>query len=211
MDIILLERIEKLGTIGDVVTVKDGYARNFLLPQKKALRANEANKQGVRSQPRAARNRKRRTPRRSRKARRKGRRRRSRADPRRRRTPASSTVRSTCATSSPALERAGPRDRQEAGHHGRTDQDDRHVRRDRRAAPRSARHGQGQRRPFGRRSRAAERRASTCSPQMFEDEQREIEEQAEANRIDPNLEPGEIPAECSKTRPKPKTGRRPKR
>lgn len=44
MDIILLERVEKLGTIGDVVTVKDGYARNFLLPQKKALRANEANK-----------------------------------------------------------------------------------------------------------------------------------------------------------------------
>jgi large subunit ribosomal protein L9 len=44
MDIILLERIEKLGTIGDVVTVKDGYARNFLLPNKKALRANEATK-----------------------------------------------------------------------------------------------------------------------------------------------------------------------
>jgi len=44
MDIILLERIEKLGTIGDVVTVKDGFARNFLLPNKKALRANEANK-----------------------------------------------------------------------------------------------------------------------------------------------------------------------
>ena len=44
MDIILLQRIEKLGTIGDVVTVKDGYARNFLLPQKKALRANAANK-----------------------------------------------------------------------------------------------------------------------------------------------------------------------
>ncbi len=44
MDIILLERVEKLGTIGDVVTVKDGYARNFLLPQKKALRANSANK-----------------------------------------------------------------------------------------------------------------------------------------------------------------------
>lgn len=44
MDIILLERIEKLGSIGDIVTVKDGYARNFLLPQKKALRANEANK-----------------------------------------------------------------------------------------------------------------------------------------------------------------------
>jgi len=44
MDIILLERVGGLGSIGDVVTVKDGYARNFLLPQKKALRANEANK-----------------------------------------------------------------------------------------------------------------------------------------------------------------------
>lgn len=44
MQIILLERIEKLGSIGDVVTVKDGYARNFLLPQKKALRANDSNK-----------------------------------------------------------------------------------------------------------------------------------------------------------------------
>jgi len=44
MDIILLERIEKLGAIGDVVSVKDGYARNFLLPNKKALRANDANR-----------------------------------------------------------------------------------------------------------------------------------------------------------------------
>ena len=44
MDIILLERVEKLGAIGDVVTVKGGYARNFLLPNKKALRANEANR-----------------------------------------------------------------------------------------------------------------------------------------------------------------------
>lgn len=44
MEIILLERVEKLGGIGDVVTVKDGYARNFLLPNKKALRANEANR-----------------------------------------------------------------------------------------------------------------------------------------------------------------------
>jgi large subunit ribosomal protein L9 len=44
MQIILLERIEKLGTIGDVVNVKDGYARNFLLPNKKALRANDANR-----------------------------------------------------------------------------------------------------------------------------------------------------------------------
>ncbi len=44
MQIILLERIEKLGSIGDVVSVKDGYARNFLLPGKKALRANDANR-----------------------------------------------------------------------------------------------------------------------------------------------------------------------
>ena len=44
MEIILLERVEKLGHIGDVVKVKDGFARNFLLPNKKALRANEANR-----------------------------------------------------------------------------------------------------------------------------------------------------------------------
>jgi len=44
MDVILLERVEKLGAIGDVVTVKNGFARNYLLPNKKALRANEANK-----------------------------------------------------------------------------------------------------------------------------------------------------------------------
>src|SRR5215470_5438591 len=44
MEVILLERIEKLGHIGDVVKVKNGFARNFLLPNKKALRANEANR-----------------------------------------------------------------------------------------------------------------------------------------------------------------------
>ena len=44
MQIILLERVESLGTIGDVVNVRDGYARNYLLPQKKALRANDANR-----------------------------------------------------------------------------------------------------------------------------------------------------------------------
>jgi len=44
MEIILLERVEKLGAIGDVVKVKDGFARNFLLPNKKALRANAANR-----------------------------------------------------------------------------------------------------------------------------------------------------------------------
>jgi len=44
MEVILLERVEKLGAIGDVVTVKNGFARNYLLPNKKALRANESNK-----------------------------------------------------------------------------------------------------------------------------------------------------------------------
>ena len=44
MEVILLERVEKLGMIGDIVTVKTGFARNFLLPNKKALRANESNK-----------------------------------------------------------------------------------------------------------------------------------------------------------------------
>ncbi|QYZ70858.1 50S ribosomal protein L9 [Neotabrizicola shimadae] len=43
MQVILLQRVAKLGQMGEVVTVKDGYARNFLLPQGKALRANEAN------------------------------------------------------------------------------------------------------------------------------------------------------------------------
>jgi large subunit ribosomal protein L9 len=44
MEIILLERVEKLGGIGDVVTVKNGFARNYLLPNNKALRANDANR-----------------------------------------------------------------------------------------------------------------------------------------------------------------------
>ena len=43
IELILLQRVEKLGQMGDVVRVKPGYARNFLLPQKKALRANKAN------------------------------------------------------------------------------------------------------------------------------------------------------------------------
>ncbi len=45
MQVILLERVAKLGQMGDEVTVKDGFARNFLLPQKKAMRATDSNKQ----------------------------------------------------------------------------------------------------------------------------------------------------------------------
>ena len=44
MQVILLERVEKLGQIGDVVKVKDGFARNYLLPKKKALRATKQNR-----------------------------------------------------------------------------------------------------------------------------------------------------------------------
>ena len=55
MQVILLERIGRLGQMGDVVNVKDGYARNFLLPQKKALRATRRQPQALREGPRPAR------------------------------------------------------------------------------------------------------------------------------------------------------------
>ena len=50
MQVILLERVAKLGQMGETVKVKDGFARNFLLPQGKALRANEANKKRFESE-----------------------------------------------------------------------------------------------------------------------------------------------------------------
>lgn len=50
MNVILLERIAKLGQMGDVVRVKDGFARNFLLPQKKALRATDENRKQFEAQ-----------------------------------------------------------------------------------------------------------------------------------------------------------------
>lgn len=50
MEVILLERISRLGQMGDTVRVRDGYARNFLLPTGKALRANEANKKKFEAQ-----------------------------------------------------------------------------------------------------------------------------------------------------------------
>jgi len=50
MDVILLERIERLGQMGDVVSVKPGFARNYLLPQKKALRATEQNRKAFETQ-----------------------------------------------------------------------------------------------------------------------------------------------------------------
>jgi large subunit ribosomal protein L9 len=50
MEVILLERIGRLGQMGDIVNVRDGYARNYLLPQKKALRATDANRTHFESQ-----------------------------------------------------------------------------------------------------------------------------------------------------------------
>ncbi len=50
VELILLQRVEKLGQMGDVVKVKPGFARNFLLPQKKALRANKANREHFETQ-----------------------------------------------------------------------------------------------------------------------------------------------------------------
>jgi large subunit ribosomal protein L9 len=50
MEVILLERIEKLGQMGDVVSVRPGFARNYLLPQKKALRATTENKESFERQ-----------------------------------------------------------------------------------------------------------------------------------------------------------------
>src|ERR1700752_2705870 len=50
MKVILLERVERLGALGDVVNVKDGFARNFLLPRSKALRATTTNMKGFEAQ-----------------------------------------------------------------------------------------------------------------------------------------------------------------
>ena len=49
VELILLQRVEKLGQMGDVVKVKPGYARNFLLPEKKALRARSLSQRKLRS------------------------------------------------------------------------------------------------------------------------------------------------------------------
>ena len=54
VEVILLQRIEKLGQMGDVVKVKPGYARNFLLPQKKALRASKDNRERFSSSARSS-------------------------------------------------------------------------------------------------------------------------------------------------------------
>jgi large subunit ribosomal protein L9 len=193
MDIILLERIEKLGTIGDVVTVKDGYARNFLLPQKKALRANEANKKVFEAN-----------------------RERLEKENAERRTEAEK-LGEKVAGAEIVLIRASSNAGQlygsvnvrdivagltEQGH----DIDKKQIvmghpiktigMHDVTVALHPEVHVTVKAN-VARSDDEAELQSQGVDvlAQMFEDEQREIEEQAEANRIDPNLEPGEIPAE----------------
>ena len=193
MDIILLERIEKLGTIGDVVTVKDGYARNFLLPQKKALRANEANKKVFEA------NRERLEKENAEK--------RGEAEKQGEKVAGAEVVLIRAASNAGQLygsvnvrdmvagltEQGYEIDKKQVimgapiktiGMHDVT----------------VALHPEVHvtvKANVARSDDEAELQSQGVDvlAQMFEDEQREIEEQAEANRIDPNLEPGEIPEE----------------
>ena len=154
MEVILLERVEKLGQIGDVVTVKNGFARNYLLPNKKALRANEANKKVFEAN-----------------------RARIEADNAEKRSEAekaskgvegksvqlirqASNVGALYGSVSArdiveALEASRRQGQQEPGRARPPDQGDRHARGQGRASPRGQRDGQGQRRPLARRGRAA--------------------------------------------------------
>jgi len=197
MDIILLERIEKLGTIGDIVTVKDGYARNFLLPQKlpqkKALRANDSNKKVFEAN-----------------------RERLEKENAEKRTDAAATGEKV-EGAEVVLIRAASNTGQlygsvnvrdmvaglvEQGH----DVDKKQVIM---GAPIKtigmhdvtvALHPEVRvtvKANVARSDDEAELQTQGIDvlAQMFQDEQKQIEEQADANRIDPNLEPGEIPAE----------------
>ena len=153
MDVILLERIEKLGAIGDVVKVKNGYARNFLLPRGKALRANEsnrkvfeANREKIEATTPSAAARPRPT--------RRGRRRQDPADP-----PGVEHRPALRLGLGPRPRRGaggpGPQDRQEPDRARPADQGDRPPGGEDRAPPGSVGHDQGQRRPLARRGRAA--------------------------------------------------------
>ncbi len=193
MQIILLERIEKLGSIGDVVTVKDGFARNFLLPQKKALRANAANKAVFEA------NRERLETENAE--------RRSEAEKQGEKVAGAEVVLIRAASNAGQLYGSvSVRDMvqglNDQGHHI----DKRMVIM---GAPIKAigihdvtiaLHPEVHvtvKANVARSDDEAKLQSQGVDvlAQMFEDEQREIEEQAEANRIDPNLEPGEIPAE----------------
>ena len=154
MEVILLERVEKLGAIGDVVTVKNGFARNYLLPNKKALRANEANRKLFEVNRVEDRGRQCRQARRGREGV-EGRRGQDRpADP-----PGVERRPSLRLGQRPRHRRCARRRRracdQEPDRARPPDQGDRHARRQGRAAPRGRGDDQGQRRPLARGSRSA--------------------------------------------------------
>jgi large subunit ribosomal protein L9 len=193
MDIILLERIEKLGTIGDVVTVKDGYARNFLLPQKKALRANDANRKVFEA------NRERLEAENAEK--------RAVAEEQGKKVEGAQVVLIRAASNTGQLYGSvNVRDMVAGLTNQGFEIDKKQVIM---GAPIKsigmhdvtvALHPEVHvtvKANVARSDDEAELQSQGVDvlAQMFEDEQREIEEQAEANRIDPNLEPGEIPAE----------------
>jgi large subunit ribosomal protein L9 len=193
MDIILLERIEKLGTIGDVVTVKDGYARNFLLPQKKALRANDANRKVFEA------NRERLEAENAEK--------RGVAEEQGKKVEGAQVVLIRAASNTGQLYGSvNVRDMVAGLTNQGFEIDKKQVIM---GAPIKsigmhdvtvALHPEVHvtvKANVARSDDEAELQSQGVDvlAQMFEDEQREIEEQAEANRIDPNLEPGEIPAE----------------
>ena len=105
MEVILLERVAKLGQMGEVVRVKDGYARNFLLPQGKALRATDEQPRPLRDDEGRSRSPQSRAEGRSRKDRQEARRKELHHPPAGRRKPVSFTARSPRATSPPARRR----------------------------------------------------------------------------------------------------------
>ena len=153
MDVILLERIEKLGAIGDVVKVKNGYARNFLLPNGKALRANESNRKVFEANREKIE---------AQNAERRGEAETESKKHRRRHDPADPSG----LEHRPALRLglgprhrrgargAGPQGRQEPDRPRPADQGDRRAGREDLAPPRSVGHHPRQRRPFARRGRA---------------------------------------------------------
>ena len=160
MQVILLQRIGRLGQMGDVVNVKDGFARNFLLPQKKALRATEENRKHFEVPAPPARGEQPRAEEGGR-----GRRREARRQDLRRH-PLGRRYRPALRLGLDARHRRGDHRRRlhrrsPPGHHGAPDQGARPARDECRAAPGGRRQGDAQRRPFRGRGRRASRAART--------------------------------------------------
>ena len=164
MEVILLERVAKLGQMGEVVRVKDGFARNFLLPQGKALRATEANKAKFEGMKVELRGQATSSQGRGRQGRREARRQDLPGASVRRPKPASSTARCRRATSPTLLDRGRLRGRPQPDRAQRADQDHRPAQGADRAASGGRGHGHDQRRAQRRRGRAAGARRGRHGP-----------------------------------------------